>query len=150
MQKSGPQYDRDNLTDNTGFLMNARLHQSQYRAFKLNVPHDRYGNYLTKEDASKGMNFYDDFGGVSVRILEDFYRTWFSIRFYEDFYTRAIGIQRGSKGFLYGFYMDVYVESLRNQKESRGFLKGFYRSFYKDVMGISVRILLSSNEITFI
>lgn len=62
MQKSGPQYDRDNLTDNTGFLMNARLHQSQYRAFKLNVPYDRYGNYLTKEDASKGMNFYDDFG----------------------------------------------------------------------------------------
>ena len=65
----------------------------------------------------------------------------FLYEFYEDFYNRPIGIQRGSKGFLYGFYMDVYVESLGNQWKSRGFLKGIYRSFYKDAMGISVRIL---------
>ncbi len=76
----------------------------------------------------------------------DFYRTWFSIKNYEDFFTRAIGIQRGSKGFLYGFYMDFYVESLGNRWESRGCLKGFCRSFYKDVMGISVRILWGFNE----
>ena len=67
--------------------------------------------------------------------------------FYEDFYTRAIGIQGGCKGFLYGLYMDFYVESLGQQWESRGCLKGFCRSFYKDVMGIDVRIPWGFNEI---
>ena len=42
--------------------------------------------------------------------------------------------------------MDFYVESLGNQWESRGCLKGFCRSFYKDVMGMSVRILWGFNE----
>ena len=57
----GNQYDRDKVTDTTGFLEKARLHQSKYRAFKLKVPFDMHGNYLTQQDASKGLNFYDDF-----------------------------------------------------------------------------------------
>lgn len=57
----GPQYDRDKVTDRTMFLEKARLHQSKYRALKLNVAFDRYGNFLTKEDALNGLNFYDDF-----------------------------------------------------------------------------------------
>jgi PD-(D/E)XK nuclease superfamily len=62
-QEIGKQYDRDSLTDKTGFLKKARLHQSKYRAYELNVPFeiDSYGNYLTKEDALKGLNFYNDF-----------------------------------------------------------------------------------------
>lgn len=60
-QEIGNQYDRDKITDKTGFLEKARLHQSEYRAFELNVPFDRFGNYLTKEDASSGLNFFDDF-----------------------------------------------------------------------------------------
>lgn len=60
-QEIGPQYDRDKVTDRTRFLEKARLHQSKYRALKLNVAFDRYGNYLTKEDALNGLNFYDDF-----------------------------------------------------------------------------------------
>ena len=43
--------------------------------------------------------------------------------------------------------MDLYVEFLENQWESRGFLEEFYMSFYKDAMGISVRILWGFNEI---
>lgn len=57
----GKQYSKDKLTDNTGFLEKARLHQSNFRALYLNVPCDEYGNYLTKEDAQNGFNFYDDF-----------------------------------------------------------------------------------------
>lgn len=57
----GPQYNRDKVTDKTGFLEKARLHQSKYRAFKLKVPFDKHGNYLTKEDATKGLNFHNDF-----------------------------------------------------------------------------------------
>ncbi len=37
------------------------MHQSKYRAIKLDVPADSYGNYLTQEDAAKGLNFYNDF-----------------------------------------------------------------------------------------
>jgi hypothetical protein len=55
------QYKRDRIIDKTGFLEKARLHQSKYRAFVLGVPFDGYGNYLTKEDALKGLNFYNDF-----------------------------------------------------------------------------------------
>lgn len=61
IQKIGKQYKKDKLTDATGFLEKARHHQSEYRAFILNVPCDEYGNYLTKEDASVGLNFYPDF-----------------------------------------------------------------------------------------
>ena len=61
-KKIGKQYLKDKLIDTTGFLADARLHQSKYRASKLNVPFDDYGNYLTKADASKGINFYDGFG----------------------------------------------------------------------------------------
>lgn len=60
-QEIGPQYSRDKVTDTTGFLGKARLHQSKYRAFKLKVSYDTHGNYLTKEDALIGLNFYDDF-----------------------------------------------------------------------------------------
>jgi len=57
----GDQYPRDIITDKTGFLEKARLHQSKYRAHVLNVPFDEYGNYLTRIDAEVGLNFYDDF-----------------------------------------------------------------------------------------
>ncbi len=57
----GLQYSRDKVTDTTGFLEKARLHQSEFRASKLKAPYDTYGNYLTKEDALLGLNFYDDF-----------------------------------------------------------------------------------------
>ena len=60
-QEIGNQYARDKITDKTGFLEKARLHQSKYRAYKLNVPFDKFGNYLTNKDASNGLNFYDDF-----------------------------------------------------------------------------------------
>jgi len=60
-QGIGNQYDRDKITDTTGFLEKARLHQSKYRAFELDVPFDKFGNYLTKEDGSIGLNFFDDF-----------------------------------------------------------------------------------------
>jgi hypothetical protein len=60
-QEIGPQYSRDKATDRTGFLEKARLHQSKYRAFNLKVPYDRHGNYLTQQDASNGLNFYNDF-----------------------------------------------------------------------------------------
>ena len=57
----GPQYPRDKTIDKTGFLEKARLHQSKYRANIIKVPFDKYGNYLTKEDAKRGVNFYNDF-----------------------------------------------------------------------------------------
>ncbi len=57
----GNQYSRDRITDTTGFLEKARLHQSKYRAFKLKVPSDSHGNYLIEQDASAGLNFYNDF-----------------------------------------------------------------------------------------
>jgi hypothetical protein len=60
-QEIGKQYDRDKIIDKTGFLEKARLHQSKYRAYELGVAFDEYGNYLTKEDALIGLNFYDDF-----------------------------------------------------------------------------------------
>ena len=60
-QEIGKQYNKDKITDTTGFLEKSRLHQSKYRALKLNVSFDTYGNYLKKEDASKGLNFYNDF-----------------------------------------------------------------------------------------
>lgn len=61
MNETGKQYQGDNATDPTGFLEKARLHQSNYRANSLKVPFDNYGNYLLKEDALKGLNFYPDF-----------------------------------------------------------------------------------------
>jgi len=57
----GPQYPRDKTIDKTGFLEKARLHQSKYRANIIKVTFDKYGNYLTKEDAKRGVNFYNDF-----------------------------------------------------------------------------------------
>lgn len=62
MQDIGPQYSRDDKTDPSGFLKNARLHQSRFRADFLSLPFDTYGNYLTKEDGENGKNFYDGFG----------------------------------------------------------------------------------------
>lgn len=58
----GPQYPKDRQADPTGFLESARAHQSRFRAEKLRVPCDRYGNYLLEEDARKGLNFYQGFG----------------------------------------------------------------------------------------
>lgn len=62
MQDFGPQYSKDILTDPTGFLKRARMHQSKFRAITLCAPFDTYGNYLTKEDGEKGKNFYPGFG----------------------------------------------------------------------------------------
>ena len=61
MQEIGKQYDRDNLSDPSGFLKRARMHQSLYRAQVLNLLGGEYGNYLTKEDGEQGKNFYDGF-----------------------------------------------------------------------------------------
>ena len=62
MQKIGEQYPKDDMTDPTGFLRRARLHQSKFRADVLNLPYDSFGNYLTKEDGEFGYNFYKGFG----------------------------------------------------------------------------------------
>jgi len=62
MQEIGKQYSKDDRTDPSGFLKQARLHQSVFRAKQLKLPFDTYGNYLTKEDGEKGKNFYDGFG----------------------------------------------------------------------------------------
>lgn len=58
----GDQYPNDDKHDKSGFLRQARLHQSKYRSEILKVPFDTYGSYLTKIDAKNGLNFYDDFG----------------------------------------------------------------------------------------
>lgn len=63
-QEIGAQYSKDKKTDPSGFLAKARLHQSTFRAQVLEVPFQRFGNYLTKEDAEKGLNFYSGFGIV--------------------------------------------------------------------------------------
>lgn len=62
MQNIGNQYPGDDITDKTGFLKQARLHQSKFRAEVLNLPYDTYGNYLERNDGEKGKNFYDGFG----------------------------------------------------------------------------------------
>lgn len=61
MQKMGPQYLRDDKIDNTGFLKQARIHQSKFRANVLDLPYDTYGNYLTEADGKQGKNFHDGF-----------------------------------------------------------------------------------------
>lgn len=62
-QEIGTQYEKyDDQTDKTEFLKKARLHQSKFRAETLNLPYDKFGNYLTKEDGEKGYNFYNGFG----------------------------------------------------------------------------------------
>ena len=62
MIETGKQFSKDSTTDSSGFLEKARMHQSVYRANILKVPCEKYGNYLLKEDALKGLNFYKDFG----------------------------------------------------------------------------------------
>jgi len=62
LQEIGKQYRRDDVTDSSGFLRRARLHQSKFRAEILQVPYDTYGNYLNRNDAERGLNFYSDFG----------------------------------------------------------------------------------------
>lgn len=61
MQEIGKQYPKDDQIDKSGFLKKARRHQSEYRANKLNLPFDKYGNYLAVDDATKGSNFYPGF-----------------------------------------------------------------------------------------
>ena len=61
MEEIGQQYSKDDLTDPSGFLKSARMHQSLYRAKVLNLTCGDYGNYLTKEDGEQGKNFYDGF-----------------------------------------------------------------------------------------
>ncbi len=58
----GPQYPKDRQLDRTGFLEAARKHQSRFRAERLNLPFQNYGNFLTPEDAKAGRNFYPGFG----------------------------------------------------------------------------------------
>ena len=61
-QELGQQYTKDSIADPSGFLVQARLHQSRYRATVLDVPCDVYGNYLQMADAlDMGLNFYKDF-----------------------------------------------------------------------------------------
>jgi hypothetical protein len=70
IQQIGSQYSKDDHIDPSGFLKNARLHQSKFRAEVLNLPCDTYGNYLTKKDGESGFNFYNGFGifeAVKVR-----------------------------------------------------------------------------------
>jgi len=62
MQEIGQQYSKDDMTDTSGFLRRARLHQSVFRAKYLDLPFDTYGNYLLREDGENGKNFYDGFG----------------------------------------------------------------------------------------
>jgi len=62
MREIGVQYPKDNITDKSGFLSKARLHQSKYRAEILNVDCDTYGNYLLLDDGGTGLNFYSGFG----------------------------------------------------------------------------------------
>lgn len=58
----GKQYPKDNRIDTSGFLSKARLHQSIFRVNELKLTDcDDYGNYLIKEDAEKGANFYNGF-----------------------------------------------------------------------------------------
>ena len=62
MIEIGKQYmSEDNRVDKSGFKSKARLHQSKFRAERLKVSCERYGNYLTQTDAEKGLNFYHDF-----------------------------------------------------------------------------------------
>lgn len=62
MKEIGKQYERqDNLEDKSKFKSSARLLQSKYRAEKLKLDFDKYGNYLTKADGERGENFYPDF-----------------------------------------------------------------------------------------
>ena len=62
MKEIGDQYSKDDLTDKSGFLKRARLHQSKFRADVLNLPFETYGNYLTSIDGECGNNFYNGFG----------------------------------------------------------------------------------------
>ena len=62
MKEIGDQYPKDNITDKSGFLSKARMHQSKYRANVLNVDCDRYGNYLLPDEGGRGLNFYSGFG----------------------------------------------------------------------------------------
>jgi hypothetical protein len=64
MNKIGKQHEiEDDRTDPSGFLREAREHQSNFRLKYLNLfEYDKYGNYLAIKDAEKGLNFYDDFG----------------------------------------------------------------------------------------
>lgn len=70
MADIGKQYPPDAVTDPTGFLARARLHQSKFRANTLDLPYDTYGNYLTKADGEKGKNFYEGFG-IFAAVKED-------------------------------------------------------------------------------
>jgi len=62
MREIGDQYPKDNITDKSGFLSKARLHQSKFRAEILNVDCNTYGNYLLSDDGGTGLNFYSGFG----------------------------------------------------------------------------------------
>jgi hypothetical protein len=61
MHEFGNQYPNDDKTDPTGFLKKARFHQSKFRAEILQLPFDTLGNYLIKEDAEIGKNFFPGF-----------------------------------------------------------------------------------------
>jgi len=70
-QEIGSQYSKDKVRDRSGFLAQSRLQQSTFRANTLDVPYETFGNYLVKEDAEKGLNFYKDtFQEVQSRFPE--------------------------------------------------------------------------------
>ena len=58
--QTGKQCPGDDAADPRGFLARARLHQSRFMANTLELPCDGFGNYLIREDAKKGLNFYDE------------------------------------------------------------------------------------------
>lgn len=70
-QEIGKQYSKDKTRDRSGFLASARLLQSTFRANTLDLDYDTFGNYLTKPDAEKGLNFYNTtFNEVQNRFPE--------------------------------------------------------------------------------
>jgi hypothetical protein len=77
MQPLGNQYPKEVKPDPSGFLRQARLHQSVFRAKHLDLPFDT--NYLIKEDAEKGKNFYDGFGIFeTVKEYRRYNKSWFN------------------------------------------------------------------------
>ncbi|MGE5437731.1 MAG: PGN_0703 family putative restriction endonuclease [Syntrophothermus sp.] len=58
----GTQYKNDERLDSSGFLKEARYHQSRFRCDYLKLNYNKFGSHLTREDAANGFNFYNSFG----------------------------------------------------------------------------------------
>jgi hypothetical protein len=72
----GAQYPEDKHLDASGFLAAARLHQSKFRAEVLRLPCAKYGNYLTKDDALQGKNFYQDQEFGVFKAVQDYNKNY--------------------------------------------------------------------------